>query len=197
MDALEHLQIYLNQAVPQLTDSDWDLVIPHWKVTTVKRGEHVLNAGEYCKNLYFIHHGILREYKVIDGSERTMHFLGQSDFFTEFESLYSQRCCHINVQALEESVVAVLPYHRLQEAYLSSHMVERVGRLMVERAFMNFIDQTNRFANASPEARLEELETKQPEIARKVSQKILATYLGIQPESLSRIRKRRVKPETN
>lgn len=196
MDPIQHLKGFLGQVVP-LSEDDFDLVIPYWKVEEYSKGEHLFNAGSICKDLWFVHDGLLRQYENRDGNEATIHFTDKTDFLTLFESLYPQVPCDVSVQALEPTVVLTLPYYRLQEAYLKSHMVERVGRMMVERAFIQFVEQVRRFNVQSPAERLEELEVNYPEIARRVPQKILASYLGIQPESLSRIRKRRVRPSNN
>lgn len=195
--AYERMQGFLNSVVPQLTDADWDLVLPYWKAEVIKKGDHLIEMGQVCRELWYMDDGLMRSYRLIDGNEATMYFIQGNEFHTLFDSLYPQVACQYSIQALEDTVVLRLPYNRLQEAYDKSHMIERVGRLMVQRAFMDYVDQVKRFATQSPTDRLEELELNLPEVARRVPQKILATYLGIQPESLSRIRKRRVKPENN
>lgn len=195
-EAQAGLRAYLDSVLPQLTDQDWELVLPYWKPVELSKGEHLIETGAVCRNLWYVHEGLMRSYRLIDGNESTLYFIQQSEFHTLFDSLYPKVACDCSVQALEPTLVLSLPYERLLQAYDKSHMIERVGRMMVERAFMDFMEQSARFSQ-NPQDRLEELELKFPDVARRVPQKILATYLGIQPESLSRIRKRRVKPENN
>lgn len=196
MEPHDHLKHFLNQVIP-LSESDWELVLPHWEVVSLNKGDHILEEGQICRHLWFVHEGLIRQYSNKDGKESTLHFTDRTDFLTLFDSLYLQTGSECAVQAIEPTVLLTIPYHKLQAAYDQSHMVERVGRLMVERAFLQFVEQVRRYSTQSPTDRLHELETNFPDIARRVPQKILATYLGIQPESLSRIRKRRVRPENN
>lgn len=81
-------------------------------------------------------------------------------------------------------------YDDLQHLYHSSHQIKRLGRLLTEQVFITFEKQLLSFLNNSPQARYLWLVKEYPEFIRNIPLQYLASYLGIAPESLSRIRKR-------
>lgn len=179
------------KAFGPLSEMDEELVLPHLTTKTLKKKELLLESGQYCKKLWFVHTGLLRAFRVEQGDELNLGFVAEQQFYTDFESIFTGDCCSYTTQALENTVLIEIPYERMLAAYEQSHAIEHLGRLMVERAFMLNI-RSNRPANVlSPMERYERFLQEEPELANRVPLKILASHLRMAPETLSRIRKRR------
>lgn len=174
-----------------LTKEDESLLLPHMEVVELKKKETLLSAGQYCKHLWFIQQGLIRTYRLDNGHEINTAFLGEGHFFTDFESVLLTEPCFYTVQAIESTTMIQIPYQKMLDAYKASHTIEHLGRLMVERAFASTIKSLRPAAAMSPTERYEQFQSEEPELAARVPLKLLASYLRMAPETISRIRKRR------
>jgi CRP-like cAMP-binding protein len=158
----------------------------------VANGEHLLRAGETMAHLLFVHTGLLRYYHLdaATGKERTGQFFDAGSIYTDMASLLRQTPSEQSVQALQVGEVLRIPRAAINAAYAADHACERFGRLMVEQALIGTQRRTANLLTLSPEDRYQLFVTTRPEVARRVPQYLVASYLGITPESLSRIRAR-------
>lgn len=155
-------------------------------------GELILGVDEKCKDVYFVIEGLFRIYNLKDGNEINMAFMSEVEFFTDYESLVSYENCKCYIESIEKTRMLLLPYDKLLEGYDKSHMLERLGRLMVERAMTNMISLNNSAANIKAEQKYIEFEENNKELVNRIPLKHLASFIGITPESLSRLRKSRL-----
>lgn len=183
---------FINTFVP-LTFEDVEPMIPEIQYMEFDKKEIILGTNQKCKGIYYIIDGLFRIYTTKDGVEVNVEFISENDFFTEYESLMTDSNCNWTFETIEKTRILFLPYDKLLKAYDKSHMLERLGRLMVERAFRQYFTRNNSTSNLKTEQRYLEFESQFPSIANRIPLKHLASYLGITPESLSRIRKSRVK----
>ena len=181
---------FINSFVP-LTHADVAPMITEIELMEFDKKETILRTDEKCKGIYFVLEGLFRIFQLKDGVEVNSEFMSENDFFTDYESLMNDSNCICEVEAIEKTRVLFLPYAKLLESYDKSHMLERLGRLMVERAFVTFISRGNATANLKTEQKYMEFESQNPHLANRIPLKHLASYFGITPESLSRIRKSR------
>ena len=84
------MQAFLNSVVPQLTGADWDLVLPCWKAEVSKKGDHLNEIGQICRELRFTDDGLMRGHHLIDGKQATMFFIRRNELHTLFDRLYPQ-----------------------------------------------------------------------------------------------------------
>jgi CRP/FNR family transcriptional regulator, anaerobic regulatory protein len=174
----------------QLEKFELDYLISQLEVQYLKRKELVLTEGQICKNAYFINKGSLRIYHNIDGSEITGQFFFENDWYTNYASFLSQKPSLLNIEALEKTELLVLPKVALENLFVAIPKFERFGRLIAENAFLGLQQRTEMYTNQSPEERYIKLLNDRPNIFQRVPQHYIASYLGIKPPSLSRIRKR-------
>lgn len=175
-----------------LTQSDVDPMTPEIKIIEYNKKETILGFNQKCKGIYFVVEGLFRIYVLKEGNEINVSFMSENDFFTDYESLMTDTNCKCGLEAIEKTRVLFLPYDKLIESYDKSHMLERLGRLMVERAFATYIARNNSKSNRKTEQKYIEFESQNPQMVNRIPLKHLASYFGIAPESLSRIRKSRV-----
>jgi CRP-like cAMP-binding protein len=161
----------------------------------LEKGAHLLEVEQTADSLYFIYSGLLRYYYIDErgGEERTGQFFDANNVYTDVTSFVSQTPSLQNVQALEPSEILCIARKAIYEAYACDHAMERFGRIMIEQALIGSQQRTSSFMSESVEERYRRLMDGRKDLVRRVPQYILATYLGITPEALSRIRRRSTK----
>jgi CRP-like cAMP-binding protein len=159
----------------------------------LSKGDHMLRAGTVADEVFFVHQGLLRYYfndPNDGGQERTGQFFDEGIVVTDAESFLARVPAEQNFEALETSSIVVLPRTVLNAGYDADHAIERFGRLMLEEALIGSQRRASRLLTLQPEDRYRRFVETRPEVARRVPQYLIASYLGLTPESLSRIRRR-------
>lgn len=129
-------------------------------------------------------------FKVINGEEITKHFFVANEHATDYVSLLTRRPSALSIRALEDTDVVELHYDRMQMLYETFPVWQKYGRLIAENIFLLICERAYRLLYYTTEENYLKLLEERPDIFEKVPQHYIASYLGIQPESLSRIRKR-------
>jgi len=124
------------------------------------------------------------------GQERTGQFFDAGAVVTDAESFLTRAPAEQNFEALEATSLVVVPREVLNRGYDQDHAIERFGRLMLQEALIGAQRRAGRLLTLQPEERYRRFVTTRPEVARRVPQYLIASYLGLTPESLSRIRRR-------
>ena len=174
----------------ELTEAEFEEFTAKMKPKTLEKNEFFLREGEVCTKAIFINTGCLRYFFTVDGMEKTGQFFFESTWYTDLESYLSGEPSEQNIQALETTQCLVINKADLLQLYAQSHKFERFGRLLVEHGFLGLRHKNKILTNMSPEERYLDLIQNRPKVIDRVLQVHIASYLGIQPESLSRIRKR-------
>lgn len=156
------------------------------------KGADLLRAGDVAGHLYFVHKGLLRYYFVDpdSGDERTGQFFDEGSVYTDVASFIARVPATQSVQALERSEILRLPRSAIYAAYDADRAFERFGRLMLEEALVGSQRRATNLLTLTPEERYRWFVAARPEVARRVPQYLIASYLGVTPEALSRIRGR-------
>lgn len=159
----------------------------------LKKGEHLLREGEAVNALYFIRSGLLRYYYLVDGVEHTGQFFDHGMFFTDVFGVINRAPALLNIDALDVCEITIIPINVLMAAYDADQAYERFGRRMIEQSMMGSQRRTANLLKHSPEERYTQFVLSRPEVADRIPQYMIASYLGITPEALSRIRRRSLK----
>jgi CRP/FNR family transcriptional regulator, anaerobic regulatory protein len=161
-------------------------------VLAFAKGDHLLREGDTASHLLFVAKGLLRYYFLDPDSaeERTGQFFDEAQVFTDAASFLGQTPATQFIEALEPGEVLCIPRAALYRAYAVDHAMERFGRLMLENALIGSQRRTSNLLRLPPDERYRTFIATRPEIARRVPQYLVASYLGITPEALSRIRRR-------
>lgn len=189
MDEFTQLKKYINQFV-SFSEEEWQM---HQAMLTrrfLKRGEFLLRAGEVCDHITFINKGVFRNYMIIDDEEVTSNFAFEGNYVTEYTSFVSRQPATDSIVAMEDAEILQMAYNQLQVVYEKAPVWQKFGRLMAEY-ILTFISSRNKsLLFNSPEDRYLILMKERPKVIERIPQHYIASYLGIKPESLSRIRKR-------
>lgn len=149
----------------------------------------ILQAGNVCRHSYFINKGCLRYFYSVDGQENTGQFFFENGWYTDYESYLSGKPSKQNIETLEKSEVILLSKSDLQQLFIDIPKFEKYGRIMAENAFIGLRYRNEMLINQTAEERYLNLIKERPKVFERVPQHYIASYLGIQPQSLSRIRK--------
>jgi len=173
-----------------LSASDEEVVRRLFHKKVFKKGGHLLGAGNVCRYVTFIETGLVRYYINSDGEERTTYFNKEGEFVCNYASFVPQIPSYVNIQALEDTSIFVISFNDLQAFYREVEYGERFGRLGIEQVFLNAISQIGSFYTDPPELRYSKFLSDFRDIVQRIPQYHIASYVGIKPQSLSRIRKR-------
>lgn len=174
-----------------VTTEDLEMLLPFVQQKTVKKKDFILREGEICRNIFFLVNGFVRMYYTdFDGNEINYRFTDGGNFFVDFQSFLLQKTSRYYWQAMSDSGFLLLPHQHIQQIYRTSPVWNNFGRLMAEYVYLQLNERVDMLLFMSPEERYLYLLNKHPRLFEQVSQFHLSSYLGVKPESLSRIRKR-------
>lgn len=137
-----------------------------------------------------MHNGAIRHFLRNVKGDQTLGFAFEGEWLGDYESFLSKTPTHCYIEAIEDTDLFMLSYADMQELYNKSQRFERFGRLIAERLFIETAKSKNNLLTQTAEDRYLELLTHQPQIFERLPLALIASYLGIQPQSLSRIRAR-------
>ena len=154
------------------------------------KNDFFLKEGQICDFIGFINYGALVYSKTKDnGDEITTDFAFEGDWVNNNQSRLNNAPSTINIKAIENTEIFVIRQHDLNDIYVQIPKIERLGRILMELAYLKIVQQSIGLQTHSAKERYENLLKKYPEIFQKVQLYHIANYLGIAPKSLSRIRK--------
>lgn len=172
------------------TEEETEFIKELMPVKTFPKGTILLREGQIATECYMNLKGLVRRYIIVEGEERT------TEFYTEEQPIASLVSYNHKIPAdhyfacVEDTTLAVLTYDNEQALYKKYPHLEKECRVTMEVDYGNHQSKMARFMTSSPEERYLHLMQTNPELLNRVPQYHLASYLGIKPESLSRIRKR-------
>ncbi|MFY0255472.1 Crp/Fnr family transcriptional regulator [Chitinophaga sp. 30R24] len=172
-----------------LTENEWLDFSVGLELRRCRKGDFLIREGEVEHYIYFLNTGATRGYFIKDGKEFTVDFLFAGDFVTAYYSLITRLPGNVFIELLEDAQVVAIPFKFLNGFYDKYHHIERVGRLIAEYQYVRRIQKEMDLLSRTAEERYVMLMQRNPELVRQISVRHLSSFLGIQPESLSRIRK--------
>ena len=152
------------------------------------KGEMILKDGEICENIYYIDKGLVRQFYFKNGKEVTEHLGEDRTIFMCIESLFREIPSHLQVEALEPSMLYALPKHRLESVALHNVNIQILYRKILEESLI--LSQVHadlvRFETAGD--RYKKIFKLMPQVVLRAPLVYIASYLQMTPETLSRVR---------
>ena len=173
-----------------LTDEEW-LVFSQFLVTKkYKKGDYFLKENDYCNYVGFVDKGFFNFYYLIDGVQHIRGFFFPNEFISNYPCFLLENKSKFYIQALEDCSVTLIHRDDLLILYKTLPQVQILSKTIVESLYMEVSEKYESFFLKSPEERYLELMNTRPNFIQRVPQYMIASYLGMTPEGLSRIRKR-------
>ena len=174
----------------EINDLAWEDLQSKLVYKELKKKEKFVKAGNICRSVAFVAKGATRYYYTIDGNDITTFFTFENSWISSYNSFIEQKPSLVTVEAMEDSSIWILSYADLQALYSQYHAFERFGRMIGEFLYCCMDDRSYNLLLKSPEQRYLNALQENSQFFERVPQRYIASYLGIAPESLSRIRKR-------
>lgn len=173
-----------------LEAEEWEKFCGFFQCVQLKKNDYLLKEGQVSDFVGFINSGALVYFKMLEnGTEVTTDFAFENDWVTNNQSRLSNSPSLINIKAIEATELMLVKTTDLSDMYIQLPKVERLGRILIEQAFVRITNQSIDLQILSAKERYEQLLQKSPEIIKRAPLYHIANYLGIAPKSLSRIRK--------
>ncbi|MEO6722200.1 MAG: Crp/Fnr family transcriptional regulator [Ferruginibacter sp.] len=171
-------------------DTELELIDKYFEEMILKKKEFLLQDNKVCNFIAFIADGSIRHFHIKDGVEKTCDISFDNSWVTDFQSFTYGIAGKMNLQAMEDTTVFNIQKNNLHNLYKECSKYETFGRLMAEQVAQRATEIAMSLSSDKPEERFQNLIKKQPDLFQRVPQKYIANFLGVSPESLSRIRKR-------
>ena len=181
------LKTYIN-SYATFSDADLDDIVGRFKEKKIVKNDFLLKEGAICQDLVFVQEGCLRLYYLDEDVEISVWFAFPNSSAIDIYSFISDKPSNYYLQAIEDSRILYLPKSELTELYSRFPTMQEMMRKFWEDAVLNLIDRFTALQRDSAEKRYLDLMAKPPYL-QKIPQKYLASFIGVTPTSLSRIRK--------
>lgn len=181
---------YYQELIPALSSEEWEELEKRLVIEEYPKGSMVCREGENCKGVYYINKGLARLYYTVDGREICTGFAKEGEYLSEYDSFLTQTPASQSMDVLEDTVVINLPYEKMQNLYSNYPIFNQAGRKIAEGLFILISRYNTRLLTLSPEDRYQYIIDNQYHLIQRVPQYMLASFIGISPEHLSRIRKK-------
>lgn len=190
MQDVTAIKAYFKRILPSLKEEVWADVerCLIWK--NFERGEVILGAGQVENYVYYLDKGLVRMYYNQEGKERITSFFLEDEMFSGYESFLSKEPITYSIEAVEPTVLIALQREDVQNLYNTHPEMDRFGRLIAEYLYIFITDMNRSLATMSAEDRYLRMIKNRSAVLQRVPQYMIASYLGVTPEALSRIRKR-------
>jgi CRP/FNR family transcriptional regulator, anaerobic regulatory protein len=176
--------------IVSLDETEWMYLMSLIKEKILGKNDFFLKEGEICSSIAFVNRGSLIYYKLQEnGTETTTDFAFSTDWVTDNRSRINKSPSFLNIKAIEETELLIISHAGLLECFERIPKLEKLGRILIEQAFVKIAQQSIDLQTLSARERYNKMLHEYPGIFQKIPLYHIANYLGIVPKSLSRIRK--------
>lgn len=187
---------YFEQLIP-LNKEEKDLVRGKFHPHLFLKKQFALQHGDICQYFDFVVRGCLRLYKVgDDGVYHILQFAIENNWISDLASFHKKIKSKLEIDALEDTVVLRISYEDLIDMYVKAPKFDRIFRVLLENHFMQQQERIGQLFSSTAEERYQLFLETYPYLQSRLSQVQIASYLGVTPEFLSRIRSRMAKGES-
>lgn len=172
-----------------LTEEEVGLLQSLVRVKELKKKEYLLETGQVCNDNYFVANGCLRMYLMTDkGTEQVIQFAIENWWLTDYFSFKSGQPSNFYIQAIEKTTVIAISRKAQDELFEKIPQLERYFRVVLEKAYSSQLNRIHYIFNLGGEEQYRMMIDRYPDFVQRVPQYMLASFLGITPEFLSKIR---------
>ncbi len=174
----------------ELENEAWNEFEQALTTRRLNKGELLWSIGDVCRHVVFMNSGLIRTFAETDKKETTYQFFFENRLLTDYYSFITQHTCRLAYEALEDCELLVISYTEVNRLFDKFKSFERFGRLLAERNFLGILGTQMNLKSVSPVEKYLTLIKERPKVMQRVPLHLIASYLGMTPEHLSRIRKK-------
>lgn len=174
-----------------LTEEEQELIQAHLMTRKIRKKQYILREKDICKFVVFVEKGLLKSYSTGEnGTEHIIQFAPENQFILDIYSFLTGEQATYNIQAVEDSELIIISKSSHETLLKKSHKYETFVRILVTDAYIELQQRLNANISLHPDELYIAFMHKYAHIAQRVPQHMIASYLGIAPETLSRIRRK-------
>ena len=176
---------------PGLTEEELQFIYNNLSISEYEKKDFFLNYREIQREMGYVYRGLLRSYYIDKKGKRiTISFINENSYAADYPSFLQQKPSKYYIECIEPTIIVKLPYLKIQEAYKRYKGFEKYGRLIAEQILIQKQDRIESFLFEDAEERYKRFMNKNSHLVNRISLSHLSSYLGIERQSLSRIRKK-------
>lgn len=182
---IDHFQKYL-----PLTETEQELILARAKQRLIKRRQMILQEGLICRHYTFIVKGCFKMYGVDErGMEHNIQFAAENDWIADIGSFHSKKPSKLFIEAVEPSEFIQIEQQDLYFLYINIPKLDRIFKVIVENKYVELQNRVLQNISSTAQQRYVNFLEQYPTLASRLPNVQIASYLGITPEFLSKIRK--------
>ena len=182
---IDHFQKYL-----PLTDAEREMILARAKQRNIKRRQMILQEGFTCRHYTYIMKGCFKMYGVDDrGVEHNIQFAAEGDWIADIGSFHSKKPSRLFIEAVEPSEIIQIEQQDLYFLYINIPKLDRIFKVIIENKYVELQNRVLQNISSTAQQRYSNFLEQYPQLASRLPNVQIASYLGITPEFLSKIRK--------
>jgi len=186
--SIEPLLNYFDRLIP-LNKEEREFVISKFHSRLYHKRQYVLQEGDVCTQFNFVVRGCLRMYKIDEkGGTHILQFASENYWINDLGSFHGMKPSALNIDALEDTFVLQISREDLISIYTNAPKFDRIFRVLIENSYVRLQERLLQSISAAAEVRYQSFLEQYPQLANRLSQIQIASFIGINPESLSRLR---------
>lgn len=172
-----------------LSETEKAELIARFTKRQIKRRQFILQEGDVCTHYVFVVEGCMKMYKVDEnGKEHNLQFAAENDWLADIDSLHNEGPSKLYIEAIEPSQILQIAKSDLWYLYTHYHKFDRIFRVMIENKFIELQNRVLQNISSTAHERYNAFLVQYPNLSRRLPNTQIASYLGITPEFLSKIR---------
>ena len=172
-----------------LTDDEWELCKNSFRPKRMLKRQFLLQEGDVCRDLAFVEKGALYSYTVDSkGNQHVIRFAFEGWWMANLHSFFTGKPTRLNIEVLEECELLMLDRDNHEKLLDEVPAYERYHRIIVQNAYVAIQQRVENALGLTAEEKYERLIEQNPEFLNRVPLNLVASYLGVTPETLSRVR---------
>ncbi|GAL87283.1 Crp/Fnr family transcriptional regulator [Sporocytophaga myxococcoides] len=176
------------EKITKLTDEEFEYILSHFVSKKYKKHQFIIQEGEDVTNDFFILNGCLKSYFTDkNGKEHILQFGMQDWWITDYQAYYSQTKATINMDCIEDSEVLCLSYHNREKLCAEIHKIEHFFRKKTNKRNVALQQRILSLLSNNAKEKYDQLLQLYPQLSQKVPKHLIASYLGVTRETLSRL----------
>jgi CRP-like cAMP-binding protein len=187
---MESLLLKYFQKIMPLSDEEIGAIVETMSIKHFKKGTVLLKEGQISTEVYFVLEGCVRQYYLIEGDEKTNNFFTEEQWVISMNSFIQNTPSNHYLDCCMDSILVTGNSEKAESLYKRFPKLETVSRKVMEKVFAEQQEIMSSYTTDTAEQRYLKLLKSRPDLFQKIPQYQIASYIGVKPESLSRIRKR-------
>lgn len=193
LSQIEPLLVYFQNLIP-LNKEEKQLVYDFFKPRLYRKKQYILQEGDICNQFNFIVRGCLRMYKTDDkGNIHVIQFASEYWWLSNIGSFHERKPSELSIDALEDTMVLQISHENLLALYTRTPKFDRIFRVLIENSFVSLQKRLLQIISSSAEERYLSFTESYSHLANRLPQTQIASFLGITPEFLSRLKSKQIK----